>query len=129
MRLAVEQLLEIRYRLRTMWFKVENFSNILGDNKTVIMNMQFPSNTLKNKQSYVAYHKSREVLAASFSVAGHIDGMENPLDILTKPVSPSEFYKNTGPVILGVIPIITSALISVSYRTKYKEPPVKVVNW
>ena len=51
----------------------------------------------------MAYHQAREVFAAGFAVAGHIYVMGNPSDILTKPVSSSEFYKHTGPVLLGII--------------------------
>ena len=59
------------------------------------MNMLFPSNTLKNKHNSVAYHKSIEAFADGFSVTGHIDGTENPLDIPIKPVSPSKTYKHS----------------------------------
>ena len=48
-RLAVEKLLEIRYKSIIMEFKVEIFSKILRYNKAVVMNMQLPSNTFKKR--------------------------------------------------------------------------------
>ena len=45
------------------------------------------------------YCISRETFAVDFSITRHIDGTENPSDILTKPFSPSEFYTHTGPVV------------------------------
>ena len=40
----------------------------------------------------MAYHQSREAFPDGFAVAVHIDGAKNPLDILTKPVIPSQSY-------------------------------------
>ena len=51
----------------------------------------------------MAYHKSREAFSAGFSIAGHIYGTENSSNILTKLVSPSEFYEHTVCVIFGII--------------------------
>ena len=64
-----------------------------------------PINHIKNKHNSVAYHKAREAVAASFAVAGHIDRSENPSDILTKPVIPSDFYKHTGLVLFEILSI------------------------
>ena len=72
--LAVEQLLDIRNKLRMMGIKVEKTSQILGDNKAVIMNMQLPSSTLKKKHNSIAFHKSREAIAAGICQAEHING-------------------------------------------------------
>ena len=101
MRIAVEQLLEIRYKLRMMGIDVETTSTILGDNNAVILNMQLPSSTLKKKHNSVAFHKAREAFAAGFARAGHIDGANNPADILTKPLSPKDYYYHTGPTLFG----------------------------
>ena len=84
-------------------FNVGKCSKILGDKKSIVMKMHLTSNSLKNKHNYMAYHQAREVFAAGFAVAGHIYVMGNPSDILTKPVSSSEFYKHTDPVFLGII--------------------------
>ena len=49
------------------------------------------------------YNKAIEAFAAGFSVTEHIERLENPSDIITKPVSPSEFYKYTSTIIFGII--------------------------
>jgi len=83
--LAVEQLLDIRNKLRRMGIKVEKTSQILGANKAVIMNIQqLPSSTMKKKHNSVAFHKSKVVIAAGISQAGNINGNQNPSDILPK---------------------------------------------
>ena len=84
--LAVEQLLDIRYKLRRIGIKNEKPSQILGTNKAVRMNMQLPSSIMKKKHNSVAFHKSREAIVAGICQAGHINGNQVPSDILTKKV-------------------------------------------
>ena len=103
MRIAVELLLEVRYKLRMMGLNFAPCSTILGDNQSVITNMQLPSSNLKKKHNSVAFHKAREAFACSIARAGHIRGTENPADILTKPLGPKDFYKYTGPLMFGRI--------------------------
>ena len=86
-----------------MGIKVEKTSQILGDNKAVIMNMQLPSSTLKKKHNSVAFHKSREAIAAGICQAGHINGNQNPSDVLTISLRPNEYYKYIMPIMYGRI--------------------------
>jgi len=64
----------------------------------VIVNSQLPSSSIKKKHNSVTFHKAREAVAAGYVRTGHIDGAENPSDVLTKAVSPTEFYRLTGPI-------------------------------
>ena len=57
------------------------------------MNMQLPSITMKMKYNSVAFHKSREEIAAGICQAGHINGNQNPSDILTKSLGTNKYYK------------------------------------
>ena len=69
---------------------------MLGANKAVIiviMNMQLPSTTMKMKYNSVAFHKSREEIAAGICQAGHVNGNQNPSDILTKSLGTNKSYK------------------------------------
>ena len=93
MRISVEALLEIRYKLRMMGLKFEDTSNLLCDNYAVILNTQLPTSNLKKKHNSVAYHKCREAVAAGIIRTGHIEGKKNLADILTKPKTPSEHYE------------------------------------
>jgi hypothetical protein len=92
MRIAVEALLDIRYKLRMMGLSFEPTSNMLCDNYSVVINTQLPTSSLKKKHNSVAYHKCREAVAAGIVRVGHIDGKMNIADVLTKPKSPAEHY-------------------------------------
>jgi len=99
MRIAIENLLGIRYKLRMMGMDVEKCSTLLGDNNSVIVNTQLASSSIKKKHNSVAFHKAREAVAAGYVRTGHINSTENPSDVLTKAVSPTEFYRLTGPIL------------------------------
>ena len=59
-----------------------------------------PINHIKKQTQLCGlFLKARESFATVFSVAGHIGVSENPSDILTKPVSPSDFNKHAGLVL------------------------------
>ena len=95
--------------LRRIGIKVQKTSQMLGANKavitviTVIMNMQLPSITMKMKYNSVAFHKSREEIAAGICQAGHINGNQNPSDILTKSLGPNKSYKYMIELMYGEI--------------------------
>ncbi len=103
MRIAIENLLGIRYKLRVMGMDVEKCSTLLGDNNSVIVNTQLPSSSIKKKHNSVAFHKAREAVAAGHVRTGHINSTENPSDVLTKAVSPTEFYRLTGPILCNIL--------------------------
>lgn len=102
MRIAIENLLGLRYKLRMMGMDVEKCSTLLGDNNSVIVNTQLPSSSIKKKHNSVAFHKAREAVAAGYVRTGHINSTENPSDVLTKAVSPTEFYRLTGPILYNI---------------------------
>ena len=82
--------------LRRIGIKVQKTSQMLGANKAVIiviMNMQLPSTTMTKKYNSVAFHKSREAIAAGICQAGHINGNQHPSDILTKSLGTNKYYK------------------------------------
>jgi hypothetical protein len=87
MRLALEALLELRYMLRMLGVAFEQTSSVLSDNQAlIIINTQLPTSNLKKKHNSVAYHKYREAVAANIIRTGHIRGLCNIADILTKPL-------------------------------------------
>jgi len=59
MRVAVENLLGLRYKLRMMGMDVEKCSTLLGGNSSVIVNTQLPSSSIKKKHNSVTFHKAR----------------------------------------------------------------------
>jgi len=91
-RIAVEMIIEFRYKLRMLGVNVTGPSVLLMDNEAVVKNSTLPSSTLKKKHNAIAYHKIREAVAAGIILVAHIGTKINFADILTKPLSPAEFY-------------------------------------
>ena len=92
-RIAVEKIMEYRYKLRMMGIKITQPSVLLIDNQSVLCNTTLPSSTLKKKHNAIAYHKVREAVAAGIVKPAYIRSKENRADILTKPLGPGPFYK------------------------------------
>jgi len=92
-RIAVEMIMEFRYKLRMMGVKIDGPSVMLVDNEAVVMNTTLPSSTLKKKHNAIAYHKVREAVAAGIIRVAHIKSHMNVADILTKPLSPQAYYQ------------------------------------
>ena len=101
MRIALEAILEIRYKLRSMGIKIEPTSTILCDNMSVIYNTQFPNSSLKKKHNAVAFHKVREAIAAGIIKTAHIPSNANLSDILTKPKGPADYYNHLKTLYYG----------------------------
>ena len=91
-RIATDLIVEIRYALRMLGFKVEKQSLLLGDNMSVILNATVPSSVLKKKHNAIAYHRVREAIAAGFLRFAHVDSKENIADIMTKSVDKTTFH-------------------------------------
>jgi hypothetical protein len=94
LRIAVEGIIEFRYKLRMMGITLQGPSQVLCDNKSVVLNMTLPSSTLKKKHNAIAYHRVRETVAAKVIKVNHIDGKANLADILTKPTDGTTFKKH-----------------------------------
>ena len=85
-RLAVEQLIALRYSLTMLGCNLEPSSLMLGDNMAVVLNTTIPSSAIKKKHQACNYHKIRESIAAGFIQFAHIRSETNMADILTKPL-------------------------------------------
>ena len=84
MRIATEQIIELRYMLRMLGVPIEGPSWLFGDNMSVVISGTIPSSTLKKKWNALSYHHVREAIAAGIINVFHISGEENPADVLTK---------------------------------------------
>ena len=62
-------------------------SYMFGDNLSVVNSSVLPSGKLQKRAHILNYHRLREAQAAGIVRFVHIDGKENPADILTKPRS------------------------------------------
>ena len=86
MRIAVELIEALRYKLRMFGVPIAGPTNVFCDNEAVTKNTLFPESTLKKKHNSIAYHRSREAVAAGTIRVAKEDGKTNLADVLTKPL-------------------------------------------
>ena len=84
MRIAVELVEALRYKLRMFGVPIEGPSNVFCDNEAVTKNAMHPELTLKKKHNAIAYHRTREAVAAGTIRVAKEDGKTNLADVLTK---------------------------------------------
>ena len=84
MRIMVELLESMRYKLRMMGIPIDGPANVFCDNKSVVTNATFPTSTLKKKHNSIAYHRVREAVAAGVLQIAKVHTSENLADLLTK---------------------------------------------
>jgi hypothetical protein len=84
MRIGVEMLESLRYKLRMFGIPLEGSANVFCDNQSVVINASIPSSTLKKKHNAIAYHKVREAIAAGIIRVAKVDGDKNLADLLMK---------------------------------------------
>ncbi len=84
MKNAVELIEALRYKLRMFGVPIEGPTNIFCDNEAVCKNTTKPESTLSKKHHSIAYHRSREAVAAGTVRVSKEDTLTNLADIFTK---------------------------------------------
>ena len=84
MKIGIETVRGIRYKLRMMGVPLDGPTFVYGDNMSVIHNTQRPESTLKKKSNSICYHAVRESVAMGESLTGHVSTHDNPADLTTK---------------------------------------------
>ena len=92
-RLAFEQVMDIRYKLRMTGAPIVEATTMLGDNQSVITSCSIPSSNLKKKHNAIAYHRSREAVAAGVVKLKYIKSQYNLTDALTKALPGNVHYR------------------------------------
>jgi hypothetical protein len=90
MRIAVEMIEALRYKLRMFGIPIEGSANVFCDNKSVVTNSTTPTSQLKKKHNSIAYHRVREAVAAKIIRIAKVHSKENLADLLTKPLGASD---------------------------------------
>lgn len=98
-KVAIEQIMEIRYSLRMLGVPLNGPSILFGDNKSVVDSVMIPSYRLNKRHNVLVFHRAREAVACGIVRMYHIDGKENPADILTKHRSSREWYVLMRPLL------------------------------
>ena len=84
MKNAVEMIEALRYKLRMFGVLIEGSTNVFCDNEAVCKNTTCPESTLTKKHHSIAYHQSREAVAAGTVRVSKEDTLTNLADIFTK---------------------------------------------
>jgi hypothetical protein len=92
LRLAVDLIVSLRYKLRMMGIPVLTPCLTLCDNETTIKNSTIPESVLKKKHNAIAYHRVREAVAADILRIGYINSADNLADMLTKPLTREKIH-------------------------------------
>lgn len=86
MRIAVEMIEAMRYKLYMFGIPIDGPANVFCDNKSVVTNSTVPESTLKRKHNAIAYHRVREAVAAGVLRIAFVFSKHNNADLLTKPL-------------------------------------------
>ena len=57
---------------------------MFGDNKSVVDSSTIPHSKLHKRHNALSFHRVREAIAADIIRFHHIDGVDNPADMLSK---------------------------------------------
>ena len=83
-RTCVEQIIDLRNTLRYLGVKIQGASIMFGDNESVINTASVPYSKLAKRHNALAYHRTREAVAADIVRIYHIPGSNNIADIVSK---------------------------------------------
>lgn len=87
MKIAVEMVEALRYKLRMFGVPIDGPANIFCDNEAVYKNTVLPESTLKKKHHSIAYHRCREAVAAGTIRVAKQGTDKNLADLFTKILS------------------------------------------
>ena len=84
MRIAIEMIEGLRYKLRMMGVDIDGPCNVFCNDNTVVLHSSNPASVLKKKHAAVNYHRVREAVAAGTICTAKEDTVTKITDILTK---------------------------------------------
>ena len=84
MRIAVDLVEGLRYKLRMMGIGLDGPTNVFCDNESVFKSSTRPETTIKKRHNAISYHRTREAVAAGIIRIAWEDGRFNLADVLTK---------------------------------------------
>jgi hypothetical protein len=86
MKIAVELIDALRYKLRMFGIPIEGPASVFCDNNSVVLNVTVPESTLSKKHNAIAYHRVRESVASKVIRVAKEPTETNLADPLTKQV-------------------------------------------
>jgi len=92
LKVAVEIAIELRYKLRMLGVRIDGPTEMIGDNRSVVMNVSKPESMLKKKSNLCSYHYCREANSCSIVTYRSITSKQNFADCFTKALAPNVLY-------------------------------------
>ena len=83
-RVATEQIIELRTFLRYLGVNLKGSTFMFGDNKSVVDSSNLPKARLHKRHVLLSFHRVREAISAKIICFIYIPGSINPADILSK---------------------------------------------
>jgi hypothetical protein len=93
MRIAVERVKALRYKLRMFGIPIEGPTNVLGDNESVVNSASKIEARLNKKHNAICFHAVREAAAAGWIRVGWEPTGSNIADLFTKMISTEQRRK------------------------------------
>ena len=98
-RTCTEQIIDLRLTARYLGIPIKGSSVMFGDNETVVNASTLPHSKLHKRHNALAYHKTREGVAAKIFRYIFIPGSTNPADILSKHWDMPSVWDNLRPLL------------------------------
>ena len=98
-RTATDQIVDLRYTLRSMGVPLDKASWMFGDNMSVITSSTIPHSVLNKRHNALSYHRVREAIAYGILKFVHINGTENVKDVMTKFLPHAKFWPLIKPLL------------------------------
>ena len=89
MRMAVEHIEALCYKLRMFGVLIEGPTDVFCDNEAMFKNTTIPESTLKKKHNSICYHRCCEAVAARVMRVAKEGTLTNLVDLFTKPLMQS----------------------------------------
>ena len=77
LRIASEQIISLRYKLRMFGVPINSFANVFCDNKSVFLNASIAESRLTKKHNSVCFHRVRECVASGILIPFKVDSNFN----------------------------------------------------
>jgi hypothetical protein len=87
LRIAVDRIQALRYKLRTFGVPVNDATDVFCDSHSVVFNASVPQSTLSKKHNAICYHRVREAVASGMIHIAKVQSEFNLADGLTKSLS------------------------------------------
>ena len=97
---TIERIMDIRYTLlRMLGIPLDGPAWLFGDNQSVITSSIIPHSNLNKRPNALSNHRVREAISAKVLYFIHVEGKNNPSDIMTKFLNWSKFWPLIQPLL------------------------------